>query len=62
METTTIVGMFRNWDNAGDAIGVASEDRSAEAINLLNQANMVDVEALRREWERGGWTGFSRNA
>jgi hypothetical protein len=39
-------------------VGVASEDRSAEAINLLNQANVADVEALRREWEREGWTGF----
>lgn len=43
-------------------IAVESEDRSAEAINLLNQANVTDPEALRREWEREGWTGFARNA
>ena len=43
-------------------VAVESEDRSAEAINLLNQANTTDVEALRREWEREGWTGFARSA
>jgi hypothetical protein len=42
-------------------VGVTSEDRSAEAINWLNQANAADVEAVRREWEREGWTGFARN-
>ncbi len=43
-------------------VAVEAEDRSAEVINLLNQANATDVEALRREWQRGGWTGFSHNA
>jgi hypothetical protein len=43
-------------------VAVESEDRSAEVINLMNQANAADVEALRREWQREGWTGFGRSA
>jgi hypothetical protein len=42
----------------GILVAVEAEDRMAEAINLLNQANASDVEALGREWRREGWQGF----
>jgi hypothetical protein len=72
MEPTTIAGQFRKWDNVAHAIDLLSTagfnaDQISlilpnEVINLLNQANAADVEGLRREWEREGWTGFGRSA
>jgi uncharacterized membrane protein len=35
-----------------------SDDRAQEALNILRQANAVDVDTQRRAWVEGGWNRF----
>lgn len=36
----------------------AGDDRASEALNILRQANAVDVDTQRNEWSQSGWNRF----
>ena len=36
----------------------SNDDRASEALNIMRQANAVDVDTRRQEWTSGGWNRF----